>query len=342
MPSVFVPDGPIVSVSTEMSYCAFACSTPAADGSIVTAYRLGSGHATPDGQAVVRRSMDGLGWGDAVVAAANPGGGYAFGPAGTAVDSTGRIWLALVKYLGTTTGAASNFSAWWVRSSDNGATWTAPVQVPNVYVNNTYPSHLYLTAAGELLMALYVRATSSAAWEARVLAWNGTAWVARGAIAISGRSATEPQLVQLADGRLMMLIRSDGTGSFYSYCYRSYSSNAGATWTTPAQILTHATGMMTPTRLADDTIAVVYRGQVSVPPSSAFPMRLAMLDAAGTVYRSGVDLTAGDFRTYLYGGIVAHAVVGNPDWLIASLEGPDGSTGSYAEVQATPLSQVSY
>ena len=98
----------------------------------------------------------------------------------------------------------------------------------------------------------------------------------------------------------------------------------------------------TPTRLADDTIAVVYRGQVSVPPSSAFPMRLAMLDAAGTVYRSGVDLTAGDFRTYLYGGIVAHAVVGNPDWLIASLEGPDGSTGSYAEVQATPLSQVSY
>jgi hypothetical protein len=195
-------------------------------------------------------------------------------------------------------------------------------------------------AGGTLLMGLYVKPTPTAKWVTWVLAWNGSAWTARGTVAIPGRDAAEPQLVQLAGGDLLLLMRSDAPSPYYCYLYKAVSGDGGHTWATPVPVVTHGTGMPVPFRLPTGEIAVLYRGFLSVPPSAASPLRMAMLDASGTTYRSGIDPAPGDLRLWLYGGVIP-GVDSGPDLLVASFEGPD-AMGPYAEVQVAPLTWATY
>lgn len=329
-------------MSTEQRYSSFPTAVRASDlaRTPVAAYRVGTYHASADGYTAVRRLVGA--WSDPIVAAPNPGGGYAFTPCGMAVAGS-RIWLALVKYAGTDTGSASDFSAWTTYSDDHGLTWSTPSRVPDVVAGWTYPSSLHVSDDGTLRMALYAKATTTGArWVGHVLRLSGTSWVAQGLVPISQRDVQEPQLCQLADGRLLMMIRSDG-GQYNSRLYRAYSSDAGVTWSTPAMTLDCASGMPPMTRLPSGEIAVLYRGWLTTNTvtSPEYPLRLLMLDPQGVPYRSGIDVVPGDYRRYLYGSLLAGDVA-DPDLLVWSAEADLADPIPSAQVCAVPLTWGEY
>ena len=76
-------------------------------------------------------------------------------------------------------------------------------------------------------------------WVARVHASrdHGKTWTTRSTVTIPGRNAFEPQVLQLADGRVLMAIRSDATG-FYSYVFLSLSADNGVSWSAPWKSIT--------------------------------------------------------------------------------------------------------
>jgi len=118
---------------------------------------------------------------------------------------------------------------WSTRSTDEGKTWSKPVMVQDGYSgavrdlietksgNLVHPGQKYLTDGYRHATIPYVSTD------------KGLTWKATGLLDIGGRGhhdgSIESCVVQLRDGRVWMLLRTN-----HDYLYESYSSDEGLSW----------------------------------------------------------------------------------------------------------------
>lgn len=329
-------------ITTENTYSGFPDVAKDSTNRTWMSYRSGSNHAGPDGQVRVRFRDPGKAWSTPTTVAA-PTSTHMFGTGGLvadAVEDGGRLWLGLLKAHSTGASTADDYTAHVIWRDPATGAWSAPMPLPTIAPGQTIMTGLYLHD-GELLATAYGRPAGAPQSVARVFAFNRSAatWSVRGTVAIPGRPATEPTLVTLADGRLLMLIRSDLSSPWYCYVFSATSSDAGATWTVPSmtsRVAQHATGLPAPYRLPSGEVAFTYRG-FSEPknPATHYPMRIGMLNPDGTPQQAlteqGHDVLSGDLRRFLYGGIVDGDTEGTST-AVFSLEVPGGGAATVYEL----------
>ncbi len=127
---------------------------------------------------------------------------------------------------------------WLKRSTDNGKTWSKPVRLPYKGYGGVGCDRAVQIATGRIILPCWVsfdRLGSSHAYglysDDRGKTWQRTERIStpKGS---KGRktdpAAEEPTVIELEDGRLMMLIRN-----YLGWIYRSYSTDHGATWSEP-------------------------------------------------------------------------------------------------------------
>ncbi len=366
-----IPAGPQIDVTPENAYNAFPTGiyhpgTAPEGGAIVVAYRKAGGHATADAEVRVRRSLDlGLTWSDHVVVATPQPLGYAYGPAGMTIDSDGpfhRIYLGLVKLKSTGPASGTDYSMHLSVSDDGGQTWTAPLALPSfVTLGSTVASSLLWHPAGgangTLLASAYGDKTNGkhvgaiaastdhgATWTRRTPAGTSIALPQGG----STRDLVEPQLTTLANGQILMTIRSDGgetsPGSglhWESQLWGMVSNDLGVTWSAPWMIAKNASAMPAATVLTTGEVVIVHRG-FSEPVNDPLtqPTRVAVLDQTGhpvgDLRAQSHDVLADDLEGYsLYGKAIAL-----PDGralLVWSAEGPADHTTAVGGAQVNAM-----
>ena len=218
---------------------------------LICAYLAGYDGQAPPVPTVVRFSSDwGLTWTAEQVVLANGG------PGGVTVDSSGVIWIPIQQ-----NGAGA---IGYIKSTDNGATWSAYVgltttqtgyartSAPIVQLANgdlILPFYGWITAGGtvDYCNACFMRSTN-----------GGTTWTETRIASQSGSySWTEPNIVQLANGHLVCMIRED---TFVTSTYICTSSDNGATWTAPVIAFSSGGGSPRISRLFSGALICTYRG----------------------------------------------------------------------------------
>ncbi len=213
----------------------------AADGSLVTVTDKRwnhSGDLAAKIDPVVRRSTDGgKTWSEPVVIA-NFGGPNGAGDAALVVDKTNNDIICLVsadKGLWSST-HADPAKVLIIRSSDNGVTWGAPVDVTSqIYGPNPGWKALFVASGranqlrdGTLVAAITVREDVEGVEKLNNYMIkstdHGVTWIATAGMAELG--GDESKIVELNNGDLMMSIRNPGTRRFNT------SSDKGLTWGT--------------------------------------------------------------------------------------------------------------
>ncbi|TBL70538.1 exo-alpha-sialidase [Paenibacillus thalictri] len=171
-----------------------------------------------------------------------------------------------------------DWEQWMCVSRDSGYTWSelVPLPVPHLF-ERTFIRTLYHKRNGELVLPyqhyhvaeeelarlraedLPIMRTSSYRSDNGVLISrdNGKTWDAHGGISIDlpNWNWAENNVVELSDGRMVMLIRADRT----SMLYRSDSADGGRTWSEayPSGIVNAGTKLRL-FRLKDDRIALLH------------------------------------------------------------------------------------
>lgn len=139
----------------------------------------------------------------------------------------------------------SNFSFFFKRSRDEGKTWSAPVVItpkPGYYIMNNH--RVIQLKSGRLLAPFShipdIKRSKQFVWEGicHYSDDNGATWhEGKGRVRIPDTKfdefglltgVQEPGLVELKDGSVMMIIRTQ-----HRRVYKSYSRDGGETWSTP-------------------------------------------------------------------------------------------------------------
>ena len=122
-----------------------------------------------------------------------------------------------------------SLDVWTVRSPDQGRTWTAPQKITAGYCGALID--MIATRSGALVVPIQrlVRDPSRHAICVYVSADSGQTWRPSNVIDLGGHGhhdgAIEPTLVELEDGRLWMLIRTN-----LDYFWEAYSDDKGRSW----------------------------------------------------------------------------------------------------------------
>ncbi|MCZ6679941.1 MAG: sialidase family protein [Candidatus Poribacteria bacterium] len=122
-----------------------------------------------------------------------------------------------------------SLNVWAIQSPDEGITWTGRQQIFDGYCGALI--HMIQTSSGEIVVPIQrlVRDPCRHAICVYVSADSGTTWQHSNIIDLGGHGhhdgAMEPTLVELSDGRLWMLIRTN-LGRFWS----AYSTDKGLSW----------------------------------------------------------------------------------------------------------------
>lgn len=120
-------------------------------------------------------------------------------------------------------------------SSDEAKTWTAPIRCitdkPGYFVLNN--NRVIQLKSGRLVMAVALHTSTDGKWQSTASLYSyfsddqGLTWKSSAVVPNLSKTLTqEPGLVELKDGRILMIIRSD-----IGFQQVSYSSDRGATWT---------------------------------------------------------------------------------------------------------------
>lgn len=332
--------GPSALVTTELnSYSAFPVGVELPDGSgYLIGYSVSDQHWDNTTTHRFRYSPDGVTWSDPWTPVVGADIGFAGMAAETAAQG-GRIYLLQVKV--TLTSQTVTGVAPYVRwSDDNGRNWSVPLALAGAGVRSPasaaqtwtfYPSAVAVLADGTVLIAGYGGANGHVLL--RKSSDRGQTWTAAADITPpSGRILQEPQLCPLADGRIAMTMRSDGTSS--QWLYMSVRDLDG-TWSTPRVITYDGSGMPTCREIAPGYIAYLYRGWIDRADDSMRPMRIgAMGIDQGTVGRGNIWLDPVQAGRFLYGAWLKRG----DGWLIVhSIEGPNGALAPSASIWATPV-----
>ncbi|MEY4938368.1 MAG: hypothetical protein RIQ93_103 [Verrucomicrobiota bacterium] len=147
---------------------------------------------------------------------------------------------------------------WTARSTDGGATWTAPLMVFQGYTGST--NGIAETHDGALVAAFshYVANPGRLVSRAVVSRDGGKSWQVSNALDIGGagdhEGALEPCVIELKDKRLWMLIRTSR-----KFFWESFSTDGGLTWWAAQATKmdsSHSPGHLT--RLSDGRLALVF------------------------------------------------------------------------------------
>jgi sialidase-1 len=206
--------------------------------------RTGAGDAG-DIDLVLKRSLDdGASWSPLQVVGDN--GPNTFGNPCPVLDRpTGTIWLLTTQNRGTDreaaiiagTSAASR-TVWVLKSTDEGETWSAPVEITASVKQAdwtwyaTGPGVGIQTRSGRLIVPANHAVTGTAVHRSHVIVSDdgGTSWQMGGH---SDPGTNESQVVELADGRLMLNMRNHPPKPA-NYRMVATSADRGRTWTPAA------------------------------------------------------------------------------------------------------------
>ena len=201
--------------------------------------RKGSSSDTGDIDLFLRRSFDnGATWEPARVIA-DDGPNTIGNPCPVVDRDTGTIWLLLTHNLGedtepqimARTGKGTR-TVWVMKSTDDGATWTKPVEItattkdPGWTWYATGPGVGIQTRGGRLVIPCDHAVASTGAWRSHAIYSDdhGTTWRLGGVL---GEPTNECQVAELSDGSLLMNMRS-----YHGKSRRAiaFSKDGGLTW----------------------------------------------------------------------------------------------------------------
>lgn len=181
-----------------------------------------------------------------ISAAHSSDGGRTWGPRFTLQENTGQANVMSASLLRSRTGdvlffylrknSLTDLKAWVRRSSDDATSWGEPMLVtpePGYHVMNN--ARVIQLRSGRLLAPVATtRQVGTKNDDFRTVVYlsddDGRTWRrGRTLLPAPKRGAMEPGLIELRDGRVMQIIRTQ-TG----YIWRSFSSDGGDTWTDAA------------------------------------------------------------------------------------------------------------
>lgn len=330
-----VVTGMPAAATTELAYAAFPVTIRLAGGQYLMAYGTNTSHYGINGRANLRRSLDGRIWSDPW----QPAGqltGFGWGITGLAQDpGTGRVWAAMVKTGWVPDSRTLASIAGYMRySDDDGATWSPLAALPGAGAYPTgwtfYPSGMVWDGDHVLLSGYggdHLTHLETVGGDGQLAALPD--------LTVAGRQLQEPQLCPMADGRMVMVMRSDGLGADGSARLYAAIRPAGSTaFGAPAVITYDGSGAPSCAEVAPGVIAIAYRGWIDRADATRRPLRVLMYSPAG-YGRGNIDLNLGAYGRFLYGSWVP---LDGGDWLlVAGIEGPNGSTAASAQVWTIPV-----
>lgn len=179
------------------------------------------------------------------------------GPAGVTVLPDGRWFVTYSKYVG---GAPATYTMWSTYSSDQGATWSTPVQITSPgytgYVVAAAP--VTVLSSGDFVLPVYGANTTGNNFVTIMASTDdGVTWAARaslaGAVVVD---IQEPMLWEVSAGNLVLLTR--GTDH---QARRWTSSDFGATWSAPAVAWTNTNSIVKALKMTSGRWLVLDRAQ---------------------------------------------------------------------------------
>ena len=155
-------------------------------------------------------------------------------------------------------------ATWFRRSTDNGNTWGHPSRLPCEGYGGIASDRALLLSKGRIIIPSYVSMDRLASDHAYCFYSddNGETWQKTDPIIAPKGSthrrtdpaAEEPMVIELKDGRLMMVMRV-----YLKSVYVSYSDDKGATWSAPKSSGIPAPGSMTTIRrMPDGNILLIW------------------------------------------------------------------------------------
>jgi predicted neuraminidase len=183
--------------------------------------------------ALCRSTDEGYSWGEAELVARNPNGAVTLSEV---VVYDGVITV----YLQMHDGRLQNWQILTTKSADNGRTWSEP-EVFEPLPHRGFIRNLFQTSWGSSILPIQFYEVVDD-WKASPQKdgtfphpWNGVLigetpngpWTKSQCVQ-GAKNWAENNVTELSDGRLVMLVRSDGDGILF----RSESSDRGATWST--------------------------------------------------------------------------------------------------------------
>ena len=255
--------------TSEPDYNSFPGLGIAQNGTIFIGYTKTTTHVSQDGNLVYRLSTDGgdnFGTETTLFDYVTDGESVDFWNAprittlrdGTMIMSLGKRELqsAVVDGIGFCT------------STDNGSAWSSITQITGTQFTEFAGEGggIIELANGDLLYPYYGRDTGDAADRRSCalmrLPSGSSTWQFDGVVAdgpADGLDYTEPGIVQLDNGDIVMLIRENGGISTGKDCYKTVLANGSSTWTDPVKIMDGCSGLMTPTLLSTGEIILPQR-----------------------------------------------------------------------------------
>jgi hypothetical protein len=225
-----------ITVDSGTTYRAFPSMAFLA-GRLYLVYRDGSAHNSAGGVVKLRTSSDlGRTWASATTIA-TPGGTDDNRDPIIGALSSGRL---LLYYHRTGTGGTVALDIRVRYSDDRGQTWSAEYTVPDTFSGQVAGSgSITELPNGTILISGYGESGgnySAVTWSSTD---GGLTFGSQTTIASSGsRDFDEPQVHYLASGKLVALLRTNGTG----HTYRAVSTDLGATWAAATDVLTAGLG----------------------------------------------------------------------------------------------------
>ena len=170
---------------------------------------------------------------------------------------------------------ANDWRSWFLTSDDSFKTWSKPSEVPGRLKNRTFIRNHIVTRDGRILAPFqhYVgpdneqkkdpldRAFTNPRNGVIISSDGGKTWTEHGNIRLTPNDRyfgwAENNLVELNDGRLVMIIRADGLGGVL---YRAESKDGGKTWPEFASVTTipNPGSKATLYSLGGDTVALLH------------------------------------------------------------------------------------
>ena len=197
------------------------------NGDLVVVYYDSPDHVAPNGRiAMVRSSDQGRTWSPPSIVVEGPNDER--DP--SIVETARGTWL--VSYFETDVNKLpASQGVFVIRSTDQGRTWSAPAKVGTTLAGPATSAKIVQLDNAELLIPLYGgRGAGDLAATVVRSGDDGVTWPAAGEATLAeahGRSFVEPALGYLGDGRLLAMIRSEGSERA---AFETTSSDGGRTW----------------------------------------------------------------------------------------------------------------
>jgi predicted neuraminidase len=170
---------------------------------------------------------------------------------------------------------ANDWRSWYLHSDDSFKTWSKPVEVPGRLKNRTFIRNHIVCRDGRIMVPFqhYIgpddeqkkepldRAFTNPRNGVLISSDGGKTWTEHGNIRLTPNSHyfgwAENNLVELSDGRIVMIIRVDGLGGML---YKAESKDGGITWPEFASLtaIPNPGSKATLYSLGGDTVAILH------------------------------------------------------------------------------------